>query len=302
MLLNDTDINILKKLVGPLDKSALNALKKNINFFLHPKVSLFIPSYGQCKYAVTPKHTHPAYSFIYYFQPVSDFIVEDRNIAYDLSEKKCLSAVSPNIPHQEIEQENFQSYIAILIDAELFEEAIMQYVQQIPVFRGDAFVPNPELLGLLRCFILEASENNNKNTELLNHLTEVIVHWVARSVITFDAHLTFPSYNHFEVNMIIAYMNSHFSEKITVEELAEQVKLSAGHFSKIFKSVTGTTPIDFLNIIRLQKARNMLINTEETITEIAILCGFNTSPYFSFCFFKKFKMTPSVYRQNFQKK
>ena len=302
MILSNTDINILKNLVGSLDEGTINVIKKNIDFFLHPKVSLFIPSYGQCKYAITPKHIHPAYSFIYYFQPVSDFIVQDRNITYDLSEKKCLSAVSPNIPHQEIEQDNFQSYIAILIDAELFEETIKQYVQQIPVFCGEAFVPNPELLGLLRCFILEASENRNKNAELLNHLAQIIVHWVVRSVIIFDTHLTVPSYNNFEVNMAIAYMNSHFSEKITAEDLAEQVKLSAGHFSKIFKSVTGTTPIDFLNIIRLQKARNILINTEETITEIAILCGFNTSSYFASCFFKKFKITPSVYRQNFQKR
>lgn len=301
MNLSNADKSILYKLVGALDENAVSIIKKNIDFFLHPKVSLFIPSCGQCKYAVTPSHTHPAYSFIYYFQPVSDFIVEDRHISYDLAEGKCLSAVSPAIPHQEIAEENFQSYIAILIDAALFREIMLQYVKTIPVFRGEAFAPHPELLGLLRCFMLEASDNKHKHDELLNYLAPVIVHLVTRSI-TADTPSSIPLYDRFEVDRTIAYMNSHFSKKITVEDLAKRVNLSAGHFSKVFKSVTDITPIDFLNIIRLQKARNMLINNIESITEIALLCGFNTSSYFSTCFLEKYKMSPSAYRQTFHQR
>ncbi len=301
MMFSKEDTQILNKLVGTLNTDTLDIMKRKIDCFIHPLVSLFIPLSGQCKYATTPNHTHPAYSFIYYFQPTNDIVLEGRNIVYDLSEGKCLSAISPEIPHQELEQESFQSYIAILIDTELFNNVIAQYIKEIPIFRGEAFAPHPELLGVLRCFMLESGLLENKNSELLSQLANVIVHLIVRSVIS-HTHSTIQLYDRFEVDRAIAYMNSHISEKITTEALAMQVNRSTGHFSKIFKSVTGSTPIDFLNMIRIQKARNMLINSMKNITEIALECGYNSSSYFSTCFIQKYKMTPTVYRQKFQKK
>jgi AraC-like DNA-binding protein len=297
MNFHSTNIDILNNLVGLLDESKASVIQEKIDCFLHPKVSLFIPASGQCAYAITPNHTHPAYSFIYYFQSVSDFIMEGRHMSLDISNGKCLSAISPDIAHQEIKQDHFQSYIAILIDAEFFRAIVKQYAKPIPVYRGEAYTPHPELLGILRCFMLEASDN--QNSELLDHLAFTIAHLVVRSVILDTAH-TVPLYDRFEVDQAIAYMNSHFSEKITIEDLAERVNFSAGYFSKIFKSVTGDSPIDFLNEMRLQKARNMLMDSRKNITEIAIECGFNTSSYFSACFLEKYSMTPSAYRQNFQ--
>jgi transcriptional regulator GlxA family with amidase domain len=96
-------------------------------------------------------------------------------------------------------------------------------------------------------------------------------------------------------------MNSHFSERITLEKLAGVVNLSSGHFTKVFRTVTGETPIDFLNNMRLRKARNMLMNGIGNMTEIAIGCGFHSSSYFASCFLEKYKTTPSAYRHNFLK-
>jgi AraC-like DNA-binding protein len=245
-----------------------------------------------------PSHTHPAYTFIYYFQTVIDFIVEGKHLSYDLADGKCLSAMSPGIPHQEMEEEHFQSYIAVVIEAKLFQETAMQYLKTIPVFRGEAYTPHPELLNLLRCFMLETSQSGGHNPALANSLAMIIAHYVVLSIIP-DTQTNLPLfiYDRFEIDRAIAYMNSHLSEKITLEDLAGQVNLSTGHFSKIFKSVTGETPIEFLNTIRLQKARHLLINNTDNITEIALKCGFRSSAYFSTCFIEKYRMTPSSFRQ-----
>lgn len=301
MNLNDTDLELLNRLVGPLSEHTAAMIKKKIDCFLHPKVSLFIPSSGQCEYAVTPNHIHPAYSFIYHFQPINEFIVEGRKISYPLSDGRCLSAMSPNIPHQEVVRDHFESYIAILLDAEFFEKTLQQYCNTIPIFRGEIFAPHPELLGTLRCFMLEASDNSHKNPELLNNLAVVIAHLIVHSV-TEEAHPALPLYDRFEVDRAIAYMNSHISEKIIIDDLADRVNLSSGHFSKIFKTVTGAAPIDYLNNLRIRKACGMLANNVDNITEIALKCGFNTSSYFSTCFLEKYKMSPSAYRQKFQMK
>lgn len=60
MDLNDTDLELLNRLVGPLSEHTAVMIKKKIDCFLHPRVSLFIPSSGQCEYAVMPNHIHPA--------------------------------------------------------------------------------------------------------------------------------------------------------------------------------------------------------------------------------------------------
>lgn len=293
-------IDILKNLIGHVTEDTAQQMYQNVECFLHPKVSLFIPSRGQCKYAVTQSHTHPAYTFIYYFQPVNNFVVEGRQITYDLTDGKCLTAMSPGIPHQEVEEEYFQSYIAVAIDAALFENTARQYIEEVPVFKGEFFTPHPELLNQLRCFMLALSETKTSNEELLKGLTAVITHLVVRSL-TAQTQQTVLLYDRFEVDRAIAYMNSRIADKMTVEDLAQQVNLSAGHFSKVFKTVTGETPIDFLNMLRLQKARSMLMNNANNITEIALNCGFGSSSYFSTCFLEKYKMTPSIYRQQILK-
>lgn len=291
-------IKILNWLVGDVSEELARQMRDNLECFLHPKVSLFIPSRGQCGYAVKPSHTHPAYTFIYYFQPVSDIIIEGKHMAYDLVDGKCLSAMSPEIPHQEIEEEYFQSYIAIAVDKGVLEETLRQYMEPVPVFKGEIFTPHPELLNLLRCFMLESSKEGNAS--LLDHLARVITHLVVNSVIA-DTRQTIPLYDRFEVDRAIVYMNGHIAEKISVEDLAVHVSLSAGHFSKVFKAVTGETPIDFLGKLRLQKARSLLMGGEKNITEIALSCGFHSSSYFSSCFLEKYKMTPSLYRQQVSK-
>lgn len=292
------DIEILNRLVGEIDEDLAQQMRENLEWFLHPQMSLFIPSRGHCGYAVLPSHTHPAYTFIYYFSPVSDMVVEGKHISYDLADGKCLSAMSPGIAHQEIEEEYFQSYIAIAIDQALFESALRHYQNAVPVFKGEIFVPHPELLSLLRCFMLES--NMEGNTSLLDSVASVIAHLTVRSVCA-KTQQTIPLYDRFEVDRAIVYMSSHIAEKITLDELAAHVGFSAGHFSKVFKAVAGESPIDFLNMLRLQKARGMLVNGTKNITEIAMSCGFHSSSYFSFCFLDKYKMTPSLYRQQILK-
>lgn len=297
MILHQTDLDILNKLIGPISENMAAKMYRNIDCYLHPKVSIFMPSRGQCIYAVMPNHTHPAYTFIYYFQSVHDFVIEGRHLSYNLADGKCLSAMSPDIQHQEIVDDGFQSYIAIAIEAEFFHDIMKQYKETVPVYRGEIFVPHPELLGLLRCFILEACGCSKKNPQLMDSLSNAVVHLIVRSVLH-DTQDTIPLYDRFEVDKAIAFMNSNYAKRITIEDLAGKVNLSPGHFSKLFKSITGETPIDFLNMLRLQKARIMLMNRDESITDIAIQCGFSTSSYFSSCFQEKYKMSPSAYRQN----
>ena len=134
MTLSERDLHILTKLVGHMSTDKAEHIRNKIDCFFHPEVSLFIPATGQCEYAIPPSHPHPAYSFIPYFPPTHSVFIEGKRLTYDLMEGKCLCAISPEIPHQEIEQEGFHSYIAIMIDAKLFDEVAKQRVGRGPDF------------------------------------------------------------------------------------------------------------------------------------------------------------------------
>ncbi len=298
MAFNKKDMETLNRLVGELDENTRNQIYENIDCFLHPLVSMFLPSRGQCKYAITPSHTHPAYSFIYYLESDTEFIIEGKHVLYEFSDGKNLVALSPDIIHQEPKEDGFKCYIAIMIDKDIFQQIYRQYSEELPVFRGERFMPHPEVLGQLKCFLIEASELEGSNADYLNQLAMSVVHLIVRTVLKHTSQIV-PLYDRFEINRAIAYMTSHYYEKIKLEDLAVQSNLSSSHFTKRFKMVTGETPMDYLKKLRLKKARIMLINNIDSITEIALKCGFSTPSYFTSCFTEEYHISPITFRQKF---
>ncbi len=80
------------------------------------------------------------------------------------------------------------------------------------------------------------------------------------------------------------YMEQNYREKITVEELAVRSGYSASHFARIFTKVHNTSPIQYLNRIRIMHAKNLLRTGQYTMAQIAQECGFSNVYYFSRCF------------------
>ena len=208
-------------------------------------------------------------------------------------------AVSPGIDYQEVCSEEYRGRITVRIEEDLFRETAKQYTGKICDFRGEAFAAHPEILGVIRCFLLEKSDESQAHQELLDHLAQVIVHLTAHSIFS-EINRVIPLYEQFEVEKAISYMSDHLAEKITLEDLARQTHRSSVHFSKIFKSVTSQTPVEFLQSLRLQRARLMLSCDARTISEIALECGFSTPSYFSSCFLDKYGTTPSAYREKYR--
>ena len=87
------------------------------------------------------------------------------------------------------------------------------------------------------------------------------------------------------------YMEQNYREKITVEELAVRSGYSASHFARIFTKVYATSPIQYLNQIRIMHAKNLLRTGQYTMAQIAQECGFSNVYYFSRCF-KQITGTP----------
>ncbi|PWW06675.1 HTH-type transcriptional activator RhaS [Mangrovibacter plantisponsor] len=94
------------------------------------------------------------------------------------------------------------------------------------------------------------------------------------------------------VDQLLTWLEQHFAEDVCWDELAEQHALSLRTLHRQLKQRTGLTPQRYLNRLRLIKARHLLRHSEDSITNIAYLCGFGDSNHFSTLFKREFTWSP----------
>ena len=99
------------------------------------------------------------------------------------------------------------------------------------------------------------------------------------------------------LNRALDFIFDHYQKGISLEEVAAHVKVSPTYFSKFFKKATGHRFIEFINSLRINKACEHLAHSDEPITEICFLVGFNNIANFNRRFYDLKKMTPSEYRK-----
>ena len=94
----------------------------------------------------------------------------------------------------------------------------------------------------------------------------------------------------------IRYIKNHYSEPITLNQIARQAGLSVSRFSTLFKKETGYTPYQYILFTRLHASRQLLTGTISPIHEIAAYTGFSDASAYIAAFRKKYNCTPLQYR------
>lgn len=94
------------------------------------------------------------------------------------------------------------------------------------------------------------------------------------------------------------YIKDHFhDDQLSLESISEQLHYSPNYFSSIFKKETGSPFMKFLTDIRLEKAKELILTTDQKNIDIALEVGFSSANYFAFCFKKEFGISPSQYKK-----
>lgn len=102
-------------------------------------------------------------------------------------------------------------------------------------------------------------------------------------------------------NAIIAYIEEHFKEEISIRNMAEELKYNANYLSQHFKMETGCKLNDYIRLFRVEKAKRLLSDPTVRIGDVAIESGIPNAQYFSTVFKHATGYTPQEYRENSNK-
>lgn len=127
------------------------------------------------------------------------------------------------------------------------------------------------------------------------HLISAQIHHLLGMLITHRE--TDASLNMERIRTVIQYMQEHINEPVSMKTLADQVNLHEQYLSRIFREYTEISPYEYLLNLRVIRAKQLLITTSDSISEIGERCGFRDTSHFIKTFKKKVLSTPLAYRK-----
>lgn len=99
---------------------------------------------------------------------------------------------------------------------------------------------------------------------------------------------------------MVEYIRHHYSERITLQDIANAGNVSKSKCGTLFDKYMGSSPVDYVNNYRLGVSKGLLEYEDSSIADIALSCGFSSQSYFTELFSKRYKMTPREYRQYYR--
>jgi AraC-like DNA-binding protein len=227
----------------------------------------------------------------------------------DVIDEVELVLIGPNLYHAWFThqcQSEAITEVTIQFHKDLFDERFlkrnqMNFVRNMLDHSQRGVLFSPETVALLKERILSLDKKSGFDSvlELLSILHDLSV---SRNFKTLSD-LSFSNdrfqYNSRRIERVFEYMNINYNRQVTLAEVSKLANMPEASFSRFIKKRTGKTFIDTLNEIRLGHASRMLIDTTNTIAEIAYKCGFNNISNFNRIFKRKKFCIPKEFRETY---
>ncbi len=225
-------------------------------------------------------HLHNSYEFVCCMEGVLSVTIEEKE--YSLEKGMCL-LVPPMAAHSYKTKEHSESYLCVFSQSYIpfYHNKYKEYAPINPIF----FVNDLHLI----INILEKNENEF-------YIKSCLYYVVARQI----EMCVFEHINKNSTSLshrIIEYLSENFADDITLLTLATQLGYSYNYISSMFNELFKTNFNDVLNAYRLNEATLLLSQTDKSITEIAVRCGYNSLRNFNRNFQKYKHKTPGEYRK-----
>ena len=234
---------------------------------------------------VTNWHKNP--EFLYCISGHATVILDKERLEFSCGDTII---VNPNRLHSVI-SDTTAYYRCLIVDCSFFEENGLS---------ADDYVFNPHVnsprLGELiqKIFTLNEQPRTPINIAMIRSL---ILMYISEICLNFSEPRKISdlgsSQRSAAVRKVIAYIDTHFNEKMPLEQLAEIAGLSKYHFTRVFHEYTGFTITEQINIRRCEEAKRLFSSTDNNVGQVAALCGFENVSYFTKVFKKYMGVIPS---------
>lgn len=101
-----------------------------------------------------------------------------------------------------------------------------------------------------------------------------------------------------KISFVIQKMNMEYEKNLTLDDYATMCNMSKFHFLRIFKNITGNSPIEYRNNIRLEHAKELLSDTDYSVSQIGRKIGYESNVYFCDVFKSQVGLSPTQYRKS----
>ncbi|MGE7687317.1 AraC family transcriptional regulator [Peribacillus simplex] len=165
--------------------------------------------------------------------------------------------------------------------------------EQSYLLHSGEYAPNIE--SLLEMMYSQISEEKPGAEEICSYLIRALITLILQ--IPQENFVLSKSEESVLLNDIKSYIDEHYQEDITLNLLSQRFHISSYYLVHVFKKSTGFSPIQYIIRRRIGEAQSLLINTNDSITKIAGMVGYDNTSYFTTLFSKTVGMSPNKYRQ-----
>ena len=213
-----------------------------------------------------------------------------------------VSIISPTFSHLGLPSKQGVEYFVIMFDIKnLFNNTVSSSMYLDPLIKGDICfkykTDMPKIVAVANEIVEMSSNSEHHSLEIIGSLYKLLglllKHCIDKSI------SKVPSAEAFDT--VLNYINSNLGKKLSIEEISKTLGYERSYFCRKFKKTIGVTATEYIRIARLELSREMLQQTNKSIMNIAISCGFHDSAYFINCFKKVYGVSPSKYRKNIKK-
>lgn len=235
-------------------------------------------------------HTHNHLELFYIVGGKGQFLIQDQ--LYPVNANN-LVIINPNVTHTEVSL-NAQPLEYIVLGVEGVELTTSEHSNgQFSIL--DHF-ESVEISGCLRNILREMEQKNTGYEDVCQAYMEIlIIRLMRNTALAVPTEPRMISGNR-QCAAVKRYIDLHFKEALTLEQLAEDAHMNKYYLSHAFKREYGTSPINYMITKRIEESKYLLAETDLSMSQIAQLLGFSSLSYFSQVFRRTQAVTPMEYR------
>lgn len=254
--------------------------------------------------AMKRPHSHTFYEIYYLVEGERVYFMNGNVTTVSKGE---LMFINPNDLHSTASSEAVPEFQRILVNFshEFVKQADDEVAALLPLDRSRLIrLPvneQPIIEDILLKMLNEAEKQSPNYISYIRSLLIELVILINRISHSDDQSMNYAHPMHHKISEIALFMNRHFDEPLTLEQMAKQFYISPSYLSRIFKKLTGFHFREYLQVVRIREAQKLLAETTESVQRISEQVGFEHIAHFNKTFKKLTSTTPLRYRKQNRK-